>query len=216
MYQTAKRILKEGGFNLRKWHTNSVILQEKILQGTSDVRGSGLPSKVRVLGLEWNKYTDYLNCNWEDIYNYLQNLPPTKRSVLRFAAKIFDPLGILSSFTVCQKMMFQSLCVNKKGWDEQLEGDSLKQWNNLRHEITALKHVQIPRCYYSPGKKPFICQLHGFCDASEKAYATVIYLRTVYTDSSVELCLVGSKTRVAPIRGHTIPGLELLGAVILA
>ena len=215
MYQTAKRILKEGGFNLRTWHTNSVILQ-KILQGTSDVRGSELPSKVRVLGLEWNKDTDCLLCNLEDVYNYLQNLPPTKRSVLRFAAKIFDPLGVLSPFTVRQKMMFHSLCVNKKGWDEQLEGDSLKQWNNLRHEITALEHVQIPRCYYSPGKKPFICQLHGFCDTSEKAYATVIYLRTVYTDSSVELCLVGSRMRVAPIRGQTIPRLELLGAVILA
>ena len=81
----------------------------------------------------------------------------------------------------------------QEGWDEQLDGDSLKQWNNLVHEITALAHIQ------------FICQLHGFCDASENVYATVIYLRTVYTDSSVELCLVGSKTRVAPIKGQTIP-----------
>ena len=144
------------------------------MQDTSDVRDSKLPSKVRVLGLEWNKNTDCLLCNWEDVYNYLQNLPPTKRSVLRFGAKIFDPLGILSPSTVHQNI--QSLCVNKKGWDERLEGDSLKQWNNLRHEITALKHVQVPRCYYSPGKKPFICQLHGFCDVSEKAYATVIYV----------------------------------------
>ena len=216
MYQTAKQILKEGGFNLRKWHTNSSILQEKILQGTSDLKGSELPSKVKVLGLEWNKNIDCLICNWEDVSNYLQNLPPTKRSVLRFAAKIFDPLGILSPFTVRQKMMFQSLCTNKRGWDERLDGDLLKQWNNLRHEITALEHVQIPRCYFSPGKKPFSYQLHGFCDASEKAYATVIYLRTVYTDGSVELCLVGSKTRVVPLRGQTIPRLELLGAVILA
>ena len=129
MYQTVKRMLKEGGFNLRKWHTNSAILQKKILQGTLDLKGSELPSKVRVLGLEWNKNTDCLTCNWEDVYNYLQNLPPTKRSVLQFAAKIFDPLGILSPFTVCQKMMFQSLCMNKRGWDEQLDGDLLKQWN---------------------------------------------------------------------------------------
>ena len=37
MYQAAKRILKEGGFNLRKWYTNSAILQEKIIQATSNV-----------------------------------------------------------------------------------------------------------------------------------------------------------------------------------
>ena len=72
--QLQTEFLKEGGFNLRKWHTNSVILQEKILQGTLDIRDSELPSKVRVLGLEWNKNTDCLLCNWEDVYNYLQNL----------------------------------------------------------------------------------------------------------------------------------------------
>ena len=80
----------------------------------------------------------------------------------------------------------------------------------------TLEQVQLPRCYFSADKKPFLCQLHGFCDASEKAYAAVIYLRTVYTERSVELCLVGSKTRIAPIKGQTIPRLELLGAVILA
>ena len=127
MYQAAKRISKEGGFNLRKWHTNLVTLQKKILQATSNVSITELPSKVRVLGLEWNKNTDCLICNWQDVHGYLQNLPPTKRSVLRFAAKIFDPLGILSPFTICQKMMFQSFCLNRKAWDEPLDGELLKQ-----------------------------------------------------------------------------------------
>ena len=35
-------------------------------------------------------------------------------------------------------------------------------------------------------------------------------------ESSVKSVLVASKTRVAPLRGQTIPRLELLGAVILA
>ena len=153
-------------------------------------------------------------CNWQDVHDYLQNLPPTKRSVLRFGAKIFDPLRVPSPFTIHQKLMFQTLCLNRKAWDELLDGELLKQWNNLRLEIMTLEQVQLPRCYFSADKKPFLCQLHGFCDTSEKAYAAVIYLCTVYTDS-VKLCLVGSKTRVAPIKGQTIPRLELLGAVIL-
>ena len=143
-------------------------------------------------------------CNWQGVYDYLQNLPPTKKSVLRFGAKIFDPLGILSPFTIHQKLMFQTLCLNRKAWDEPLDGELLKQWNNLRLEIMTLEQVQLPRCYFNADKKPFLCQLPGFYDASEKAYAAVIYLRTVYTDSSVELCLVGSKTRLAPIKGQTI------------
>ena len=68
----------------------------------------------------------------------------------------------------------------------------------------AIKYVQFLRYYFNPDKKPFLSQLHGFCDASKKAYAAVIYLPTVYTDSGVELCFEGSKTRVAPIKGQTI------------
>ena len=68
MYQAAKRILKEGGFNLRKWYTNSAILQEKIIQATSNVSITDLPNKVRVLGLEWKSNTNCLMCNWQYVH----------------------------------------------------------------------------------------------------------------------------------------------------
>lgn len=88
--------------------------------------------------------------------------------------------------------MFQILCINKQKWNNQLEGKLLKQWNNLINEITDLSHIQIPRCYPDPGKHPSVYQLRGFCDASQRAYATVIYLRIVHTDGSVKLSLVES------------------------
>ncbi|GFR18242.1 hypothetical protein TNCT_7191 [Trichonephila clavata] len=53
--------------------------------------------------------------------------------------------------------------------------------------------------------------LRGFCDASTKAYAAVIYLK-----SKQEIHLVSAKTRVAPIKQLTIPRLELCGALLLA
>ncbi|GFW99952.1 integrase catalytic domain-containing protein [Trichonephila clavipes] len=53
--------------------------------------------------------------------------------------------------------------------------------------------------------------LHGFCDASTKAYAAVVYLK-----SKQEIHLVSAKTRVAPIKQLTIPRLELCGALLLA
>lgn len=59
-------------------------------------------------------------------------------------------------------------------------------------------------------------QLHGFSDASERAYATVGYVRSTYNDGQFEVRLAVSKTRVAPIKRPTIPRLELLGALILA
>ena len=43
-------------------------------------------------------------------------------------------------------------------------------------------------------------QLHGFCDASERAFTAVIYLRSVCVDGTVEVTLVAAKTRVSPIK----------------
>jgi hypothetical protein len=58
------------------------------------------------------------------------------------------------------------------------------------------------------------CSLRGFCDASSKAYAAVIYLKIKATDG-VRIQFVTSKTRAAP-RKQTIPRLELLSAVLLS
>jgi hypothetical protein len=58
-------------------------------------------------------------------------------------------------------------------------------------------------------------ELHGFSDASNKAFAAVVYLRTEHTNGDIEINLVASKTRGAPIKRQSTPRLELLGATIL-
>ena len=56
----------------------------------------------------------------------------------------------------------------------------------------------------------------GFCDASQLAYAGMVYLWTVYTDTSTTtISLVTSKTKVAPLNTLTIPRLELCGEWLL-
>ena len=59
-------------------------------------------------------------------------------------------------------------------------------------------------------------QLHGFSDASEKAYLGVVYLRMEDSNGMIYTSLVASKTCVAPIKRVTIPRLELNRALILA
>ena len=83
-------------------------------------------------------------------------------------------------------------------------------------ELETLDNVRIPRCYFKSTSEPTTIELHGFSDASQIAYAAVVYLRSVYEDGYVEVKLVASKTRVAPLKKQTIPRLELLGANILA
>ena len=87
------------------------------------------------------------------------------------------------------------------------------QW---RSELHLLSKRHIPRCYFPKDAHISTMQLHGFSDASESAYAGVVYLRMVDTEGRVHVPLVMSKTKVAPFKRLTIPRLELCGAHLLA
>ena len=74
----------------------------------------------------------------------------------------------------------------------------------------------MPRCLYDSVEEPVTSYtLHGFGDASERAYCAVVYL-VLETSSGNYPVLLTSKTRVAPLTKQSIPRLELLSGVILA
>ena len=59
---------------------------------------------------------------------------------------------------------------------------------------------------HNPIKRRF---LHGFTDASEKAYGACVYLKTVTRSGNINVSLVTAKSRVAPVKKKcTIPRLE--------
>lgn len=57
--------------------------------------------------------------------------------------------------------------------------------------------------------------MHGFYDASEKAYGAYVYLRTTNPDDRVWIQLLTTKSKVAPLKSQAIPRLELSGALLL-
>ncbi|XP_044573582.1 uncharacterized protein LOC123257722 [Drosophila ananassae] len=56
--------------------------------------------------------------------------------------------------------------------------------------------------------------MHVFVDASQSAFASVVYWRITYEDGGVQVRFVCAKTKCAPMRTMTIPRLELQAAVL--
>ena len=234
LYLQAKRIMSDGSFNLRKWNSNSPELLTKIRDAERgpvsanaeedscnkplfQVANGCCETEIsKLLGITWNSSTDKFMFCFSELIAYVNDLPATKRSILKISAKIFDPLGLISPFVIRLKMLFQSLCFEGRSWDEPLTSKALGQWNGLTNELQILDKITIPRCYFLPRSVPIDIQLHGFSDASEHAYAAAVYLRSMYDDGTIISRLVASKTRVSPVKKQSIPRLELLGSLILA
>ena len=114
------------------------------------------------------------------------------------------------------KILLQRVWELKVNWDEPIPDNIRDAWLRWRSELPSLSRKPIPRCYFPQEARIVSFQLHGFSDASEDAYAGVVYLRMVDTQDRVHISLVVSKTKVAPIKRLTIPRLELCGAQLLS
>ena len=126
---------------------------------------------------------------------------------------IFDPLGVLSPITIHLKIMFQELWRLQTGWDDQLPDGILPRWREWLDETARLGELRIPR-YYFPGLASFgSVDIHVFCDASDKAFACVVYMVHRCHNKS-HVALVFAKSRVASLKSQTVPRLELQGCVL--
>ncbi|XP_046141114.1 uncharacterized protein LOC123987685 [Osmia bicornis bicornis] len=202
-------ILQSGGFDLSKWASNKPSLQEAEEFQTcvfQDYPG------VSTLGVIWRPNTDTFS---------LRVLPPlneptryTKRRILSEVASLFDPLGWAAPVLIFAKILMQDLWIIGAEWDEDLPEQLLSAWETFRSKLSQLDALAIPRwTNYSADIAQL--ELHGFCDASQRAYAAVVYLRVSRGESSVATLLV-ARTKVAPVKALSIPRLELCGAVLLS
>ncbi|XP_043604818.1 uncharacterized protein LOC122577557 [Bombus pyrosoma] len=111
-------------------------------------------------------------------------------------------------------MLLQRYWTLKIDWDESLPTDLHIEWNEYYTQLPFLNNVKFPRKTII--KSAAEIELHGFCDASERAYGACIYLRTITPDGQVWTRLLTTKSKVAPLKPQTIPRLELSGALLLA
>ena len=223
-YKTAKEIMQEGNFNLRKWNTNSDTLLQSInqVEGISEEitaqKEAEKGGTVEVLGKYWDTRSDEIFFDFSELSKTARSMALTKRNVLRFGAKIYDPLGLLSPFTIRLKLLFQELCHDRIEWDSNLSHEHEKKYLKLISEVGSLNEIRVARVLSALHSKPKTSEIHGFADASESAYAAVVYLRTTYEAGKPEVKLIASKSKVAPLikKSISIPKLELQGTLLLA
>ena len=133
----------------------------------------------------------------------------TKHTALKQVLSVCDPLGLFSPIVLLGKVLLQSLWNKCLEWDDELDNVDADTWTSIKQELSKVLQTEVVRCialkHNTQPKYRLVC----FCDASEKAYAAVVYLHQESEDKS-KADLEFSKTRMAPIKKLIIPRLELI------
>ncbi|XP_059616178.1 uncharacterized protein LOC132261395 [Phlebotomus argentipes] len=206
-----QEVLRKGHFSLRKWASNSCEVLEDIQPEMRAISPDEVMSEskaISALGLKWRPGKDEFSL-------VLEELPParTKRDLCAATAKVFDPLGFISPVVINLKMMFQALWLASLEWDDQLPVEIAEAYNQVQAEFHVIQDVRVPRGLPSESN---IMEIHGFSDASERAYGAVVYVKGVDSSGNTKISIVIAKSRVAPLKPITIPRLELNAALLLA
>ncbi|GBM48040.1 hypothetical protein AVEN_34368-1 [Araneus ventricosus] len=202
------QLLKKGGMELHKWVSNhpELLHDNKNL----DFVFSSESNSVKTLGMQWRPTSDICTFQVTEELNY--NF--SKREVLSNVARLFDPLGRIGPVITSAKIFLQRLWLQKLNWNDAVPPNDRNDWLKFLKDLAAVNKLEIPRCAIITN--PVTIDLHCSCDASDKAYGTVLYLCSKNESGEVQTSILCIKSRVCPIKAATTTHLELSAALLLA
>ena len=207
LYVEAKGLFAAASMNLREWASNSKEFMDFVPQ--EDQAGK---FEHKILGINWDLINDIISVPGPCINDV--SCVWTKRKALQVISSVFDPLGYFSPTVPEAKLFMKTLWMEKCEWDAKLNEKQLEVWLNIVEALKDIPLCHLPRYIGISSEKSDSVQysLVCFCDASIKAYATVIYLHQSFS-TLCKVDLIFLKTRLAP-QNMTIPRLELMGVLI--
>ena len=204
---------KRAGMTPKKWLSNSEevlkVIPKDHCVANLDLEAQVLPV-IKTLGISWESNSDqftFVVHPSPDGFNW------TKRSFLSRTSTFFDPLGLVSPFTIRARMILQAMWTAGLTWDQKLPVDLAKAASTWFRELPDLSGVKVPRSL-KKSEQVIDSQLHIFTDASQEAYGAVAYLRHEYQSGSTTVRFVMSKAKVTPLKSISVPRLELMAAIV--
>lgn len=204
-------ILKSAQFNLRKWNSNCPEIIKNISVNSEPITKElnlDHNSSSKTLGIYWQNDTDILSFS----INILLKAKITKRHILSVISQIFDPLGLIGPCIIEAKVLMQKLWMDKSSWDEVVSTDIRTLWQSFAQTLPMLNSIKIPR--WTMCDRTHRRELHTFTDASETAYGACVYVRSITDTGGIQVMLLTSKNKIAPIKAQTMPRLELCAALL--
>lgn len=72
---------------------------------------------------------------------------PSKRTLLKAASSIYDPLNFVIPISLAFKMQLQQLWIRKVDWDSPLEGEDLLTYNENFKRLKNVAAINLQRNY---------------------------------------------------------------------
>nr|CAI5825550.1 unnamed protein product [Callosobruchus analis] len=208
-------VLAKSCLDLRKWMCSDpeLIRRFEINENLeASILNLGEGENNKTLGICWNAVKDTMQYSVRSKVDHCDVF--SKRSILSSVCQIFDPLGLIGPVVITGKLIIQELWKLKISWDDAVPPEIKQRWITFERDLECLNNLRIPRrCLITNNT---LIELHGFCDASERAYGACIYIRSFSASVGYSSNILCAKTRVAPLKLVSLPRLELCGAVLLA
>ncbi|XP_065368808.1 uncharacterized protein LOC135961242 [Calliphora vicina] len=200
------QILQSAGFNLTKWFSNCYDQDSITIQKSVQIN----QDFTKTLGTYWIPKSDVFKYHLDDLF---QNLKATKRNILSVSARLFDPLGLLCPLIIKAKILLQELWLMQLDWDESIPTRLDTSFTDFKANLLKIDIIEIPRFVLTSSNTE--CQIHGFSDASMRAYGCCIYIRS-RASGKTSCRLLTAKSKVAPLKTKSLPRLELCAAHLLS
>ena len=212
-------LLKLGGFNLTKFVSNGDEMTSAMSPEDCETSSSPIKEKCNdaeqsshVLDLKWDHVKDTLVVS-RGVDRPLEKAI-TQGTVLSFVSTVFDPVGLVASYTVSARLLLKDIWkISGQSWEDELPEDIRDKILEWHSGLPLVGQLTIPRCYFTEPVDEI--ELHMFGDSSQDVLCAVGFLRARLSSlHKTQISFIFGKARVAPMKALSIPKQELQAALL--